>query len=196
MEDRTCIETERLVLRKFTNEDAKALLRILGDPEVNTFLPMFLLHTLEEAENYLQEQYLEKYRKNIGIHYAVCRKPVDEPIGYVNIQEDDSHDLGYGLRREFWRKGIMTEAVRAVVNVAKEMGLPYLTATHDVHNPRSGAVMKKIGMTYQYTYQELWQPKNILVNFRMYQLNLDGNKKRVYKAYWDRYPIHFIENHV
>ncbi len=41
--------------------------------------------------------------------------------------------------------------------------------------------MKKLGMKYQYSYKEQWQPKDILVTFRMYQLNLDEHKDRVYK---------------
>lgn len=48
-------------------------------------------------------------------------------------------------------------------------------------------------MRYMYSYEELWQPKNLLVTFRMYQLNLDG-VDRVYRAYWNRYPKHFIED--
>ena len=67
------------------------------------------------------------------------------------------------------------------------------TATHDRNNPRSGGVMRNVGMKYQYSYEEQWQPKNILVTFRMYQLNLDGEKDRVYKKYWDSSDVHFIE---
>ena len=75
----------------------------------------------------------------------------------------------------------------------KKDGLPYITATHDRNNPRSGGVMRNVGMKYQYSYEEQWQPKNILVTFRMYQLNLDGEKGRVYKKYWDSSDVHFIE---
>lgn len=53
--------------------------------------------------------------------------------------------------------------------------------------------MKRIGMIYKYSYEELWQPKNFLVVFRMYQLNLDDNKERVYKGYLEKYSNHFIE---
>ena len=56
--------------------------------------------------------------------------------------------------------------------------------------------MKNVGMKYCYTYKEMWQPKNILVTFRMYQLNFDNNKNRVYKEYWDKYPEYFIEKDV
>ena len=72
--------------------------------------------------------------------------------------------------------------------------MPFITATHDIKNPRSGEVMKKLGMIYQYSYEEQWQPKNIPVTFRMYQLNFDGENDRVYKKYWEQYPVHFIED--
>lgn len=45
------LETERLILRKFTEDDIEALYRILKDKEVNTFLPWFPLESLEEAED-------------------------------------------------------------------------------------------------------------------------------------------------
>lgn len=53
--------------------------------------------------------------------------------------------------------------------------------------------MKHIGMTYRYSYVEQWQPKDFPVTFRMYQLNLDGQEERVYREYWDKYPVHFVE---
>lgn len=56
--------------------------------------------------------------------------------------------------------------------------------------------MRKIGMTYQYSYEELWQPKNILVTFRMYQLNFDGQQDQVYRRYWNQYPVRFVEKNV
>ena len=45
-----------------------------------------------------------------------------------------------------------------------------------------------------YTYEEQWQPKNIPVFFRMYQLNLDGNDEQVSRKYWDMYENDFVEN--
>ena len=187
------IETNRLRLRKFTEYDLEALFAIYSDKKVNTFLPWFPLKTMEEARTFYKEHYADTYGKPSGYRYAVCLKADDVPIGYVHISEDDSHDLGYGLRKEFWHRGIVTEAARAVVEQAKKDGIPYLTATHDVNNPGSGRVMQKIGMTYQYSYKEQWQPKDIPVIFRMYQLNLDGRKDRVYRKYWDAYEEHFVE---
>ena len=49
-------------------------------------------------------------------------------------------------------------------------------------------------MSYQYSYEELWQPKNFLVTFRLYQLNLDGETERVYRKYWEQSEVHFVED--
>ena len=106
---------------------------------------------------------------------------------------EEHHDFGYGLRKEFWQKGIATEAGKAVVEQVKKDGLPYITATHDKNNPRSGNVMKKVGMKYCYSFEEQWQPKDFPVIFRMYQLNLDGNADFVYRKYWNESENHFVE---
>ncbi len=185
------IETKRLILRHFTEKDASALLAILSDKEVNAFLPMFPLKDIEEAKKYLL--YIENYIQQKGFYYAICLKENNIPIGCIHVSADDNHDLGYSIGKEFWHKGICTEACQAVVDILKHTDIPYITATHDVNNPRSGKVMQAIGMTYKYSYEEWWQPKNLLVTFRMYQLNLDENENRVYREYWNKYPVHFIE---
>ena len=134
------LETERLVLRRFTPADVEPLFSLMRDREVNT---------------------------------------------------GESHDLGYALARPSWGRGYMTEAAAAVVERLRADGLPFLTATHDADNPKSGAVMERIGMTYRYSYEELWQPKNRLVIFRMYQMDLNGTWP-TYRAYWDRWPRHWV----
>ena len=143
------LETERLLLRRFSENDLYALFKIHSDKDVNTYLPWFPLESIEEASLFLRERYLDTYRQPYGYKYAICLKNDDIPIGYV---------------------------------------IPYITATHDIKNPRSGNVMKRLGMLYQYSYKEQWQPKNILTTFCMYQLNFDGQDKRVYKGYLDQSP--------
>lgn len=187
------LETERLILRKFTENDLEALFLILKDEEVNRFLPWFPMKNLEETREFYEERYAAKYAKPQGYAYAICLKEDDIPIGYIKVDMEEHHDFGYGLRKEFWHRGIVTEAGKAVVEQVKKDGLTYITATHDKENPRSGNVMKKLGMKYCYSYEERWQPKDITVIFRMYQLNFDGNDDRVYKKYWYQYENHFVE---
>ena len=188
------LETERLILRKFTEQDMEALFLILQDEEVNRFLPWYPVKNMEEAKRFYEERYAAKYAQPQAYAYAVCLKEDNYPIGYIKVDMEEHHDFGYGLRKEFWHKGIVTEAAKAVIKQVKKDGLSYITATHDRNNPRSGGVMRNVGMKYQYSYEEQWQPKNILVTFRMYQLNLDGNENRVYRGYWDQYPKHFVES--
>lgn len=190
------LKTEHLILRKFTENDLEALYEIYSNEEVNKFLPWFPLKTLEETVAFYKNQYESKYNQEHSYNYAICLRKDNYPIGYVNVGTNGSYDFGYGLRKEFWHKGIVTEASKAVIEQLKKDGIPYITATHDVNNPRSGRVMKRLGMNYQYSYEEQWQPKDFLVIFRMYQLNLDGNNNRIYKEYWNNSAVHFVETDV
>lgn len=169
------LETERLILRRFTEGDVEAVFQIYSDREVNTFLPWFPLHSMDEAREYLAHTILPEYEKAIAYRYAIVEKASQTVIGYVSLNGVDKEkccaDLGYGLRKEDWRRGYMSEACHAVLRRAKEAGFRYLTATHDVNNPASGTVMKAIGMTYRYSYDEQWQPKNFKVTFRLYQID-------------------------
>ena len=187
------LETPRLILRKFTEQDNEALFLILKDEEVNQFLPWYPLKSIEETKQFYKERYAAKYVQPQGYAYAICLKENNYPVGYVNVDVGGAYDFGYGLRKEFWHRGIVTEASKAVIEQVKKDGLPYITATHDRNNPRSGGVMRNVGMKYQYSYEEQWLPKNILVTFRMYQLNLDGNESRVYRKYWNESVVHFVE---
>ena len=153
------LETERLVLRRFTPADVEPLFSLMRDREVNTFLPWFPLETEADAAKYPEEHYLDYYRRPSGCRYAVCLRENDRPIGYLHVDDGESHDLGYALARPSWGRGYMTEAAAAVVERLRADGLPFLTATHDADNPKSGAVMERIGMTYRYTYRERVEPK-------------------------------------
>ena len=190
------LETERLILRRFTEDDIDAMYQIYSDEEVNKFLPWYPVKSVDETRLFFNERYASEYIRSQGYAYAVCLKKDNVPIGYIKVDMEEPHDFGYGLRKEFWHQGIMTEAGKAVVAQVKKDGLPYITATHDRNNPRSGGVMKNVGMEYKYSYEELWQPKNILVTFRMYQLNFDEQKDRVYKKYWDNFSVRFVEKNI
>lgn len=187
------LETERLILRKFTENDIEALFLILKDEEVNRFLPWYPVKNMEETKEFYKERYVSKYIQPQGYAYAICLKHDNFPIGYIKIDMEEHHDFGYGLRKEFWHRGYATEAGKAVVDLVRKDGLPYITATHDKNNPRSGNVMKKVGMKYCYSYEEYWQPKNFPVIFRMYQLNFDGNTNFVYRKYWNEANNKFVE---
>lgn len=182
------LETSRLILRKFEEKDMEALYLLLKDKDVNTFLPWLPVKNIKETTAFYKERFADR-----EYHFAICLKEDNIPIGYINVAMDESHDLGYALRKEFWHRGIVTEAGNGIIQQLIKDDIPYITATHDKNNPRSGNVMRQLGMKYCYSYVEQWQPKNITVIFRMFQLNLDGQEDRKYLKYWNTYTNHFIE---
>lgn len=168
------------------------MLLLYSDEEVNRFLPWFPIKTWAEMERYWESCIAPCYRQEQAYNYAITLQADHRVIGYVYVGDiGGSNDLGYALRREFWHRGITSEACAAVVKQLRADGLPYVTATHDVNNPNSGKVMQKLGMTYRYSYREMWMPKKIEVVFRMYQLDLNGTV-HTYKGYHKKWGS-FVE---
>ena len=120
------LETKRLILRKFTEQDMEALFLILQDKEVNRFLPWYPLKSLEETQRFYEEKYASKYAQPQAYAYAICLKKDNYPIGYMKVDMEEHHDFGYGLRKEFWHKGIVTEAGKAVIEQVKKMACSIL----------------------------------------------------------------------
>lgn len=182
----TVLHTQRLLLRPFTPEDAGAVYRLLKEEETIRFLPMFALQNVEQAQ-----AWIEAHVRGPGMCFAVCADGA--PAGYVTLSPGPAWDLGYALAPKLRGRGFATEAAGAVAEEARRQGVPYLTATHDVNNLPSGAVMRRIGMMYRYSYIEQWQPKNVPVTFRMYQLNFALPSDWTYSGYWKQHPCHFLE---
>lgn len=191
------IETERVILRKFNTNDLDDMTLLYSDKEVNKYLPWFPHASREETELYLKNVVLKEYEKPIAYCYAMQLKENGKLVGFVILHDIDVEigygDLGYALLKEYWGQGLVAECCTAVIKRLKRDGFTYITATHDIKNYQSGRVMQKLGMEYKYSYVEQWQPKNIEVTFRMYQLNFDG-KDRTHLEFWNKYPKHFIEN--
>lgn len=181
--------SDRLILRPFTMDDLIPFYEIMADQEVNTFLPWWPLTSLEQARTWITQHYLEPTDQ--GIHLAITLKSNHQVIGYINVGEGPSFDFGYGLAKAHWRQGYAHEAAACLITKLRELGYPYITATHDIHNPYSGYVMQRLKMTYGYSYIESWQPKNQEVTFRLYQLNLNGDHP-IFPLYREKYPW-FIE---
>ena len=187
------IKTDRLILRKFLENDIEALFLILKDKEVNKFLPWYSLKDIEETKKFYAERYAAKYEQPQAYAYAICLKDDNFPIGYVKVDMEEHHDLVMGSVKNFGTEVSASEAGKAVVEQVKKDGLPYITATHDRNNPRSGNVMQACGMKYCYTYEELWQPKNFFGRIQNVSTEFRWTANRVYKKYWNKYPVHFIE---
>lgn len=196
MRNSPTLNMEKWILRKFCDQDLQDLHNILCDEEVNTYLPWWPSKNLDDTKHFLEHRIYAEYQKEVSYFYAIESKETHRVIGYIDVMGIDLKEkygeLGYGLHKSYWGKGIATEVTRFLLDILKEEGFAFIIATHDKLNEKSGRVLKKVGLHYQYSYHELWQPKNKMVTFRLYQINFDDQKDRVFKKYWDMYP-HEIE---
>ncbi len=151
------IETERLVLRRFSVNDADAMYRNwASDPEVTRFLT-WPAHESVESSKAILEDWVASYSKKDYYQWAIILKENgSDPIGSiaaVDMNDDISTvHIGYCLGREWWHQGIMSEALKAVMDFFFDtVGVNRIESRHDPRNPHSGMVMKKCGMKYEGT---------------------------------------------
>lgn len=150
------IETDRLILRRFTQEDAKAMYYNWAyDPEVTRYLTWPAHESVETSEAVLRD-WVSHYDQPDYYQWAITPRVLGEPIGSISVvsHNDDleSVHIGYCIGRHWWHKGIMTEALNAVIGFFfEEVGVNKVESRHDPYNPNSGAVMRKCGMKYEGT---------------------------------------------
>ncbi|TET51846.1 MAG: N-acetyltransferase, partial [Anaerolineales bacterium] len=150
MAKRPTIETERLVLRPFTLDDASAVQELAGEWEIAA-------NTLNMPHPY-EDGMAEEW---IGGHQAACDEGKEltlaivrgencQLIGAMGLMLALEHyrgELRYWIGRPYWNQGYCTEAVRAIVDYGfEELGLNRIEAWHFAQNLASGRVMQKTGM--------------------------------------------------
>ena len=145
------IETHRLILRPFTADDADDMFsNWASDPEVTRFLT-WPPHSSADATRMVLNSWVSRYGDGGYFQWAIEWKESGTVIGSIAVvkleEAIESAEIGYCLGRKFWGRGIMPEALRAVMDYLFDtVGLNRITAGHDVNNPKSGRVMEKAGM--------------------------------------------------
>lgn len=154
------IETDRLILRPFTLDDAEAMFRNwAGDDEVTKYLT-WPTHTGVEVSRMVLSDWTSHYAEPDFYNWAIVLKENgSEPIGSiaaVHIKEKTRcATMGYCMGRTHWGKGIMPEALSALIDFFfGEVGINRVEAEHEVNNPKSGRVMEKAGMRYEGTKRQ------------------------------------------
>ncbi len=151
------IETDRLILRRYVIEDADAMYKNwASDSEVTKFLT-WQPHSSVDVSRSIIENWLKEYSDKKYYQWAIVLKDNgNEPIGdisVVHMKEDISMvHIGYCLGRAWWRRGIMSEALKAVMDFMFDtVEVNRVESRHDPMNPNSGKVMQKCGMKYEGT---------------------------------------------
>lgn len=150
------LETQRLILRRFTAEDAECAFRNwMSSDNVTRFL-RWQTHTDISVTRYYMNYLLENYNKPNFYEWAIELKELGEPIGSISaVSVNDwagSAEIGYCIGEQWWRKGVMSEALGEVMRFFfEEVGACRVYSEHDVNNPNSGKVMQKCGLKYEGT---------------------------------------------
>jgi RimJ/RimL family protein N-acetyltransferase len=144
------IETHRLCLRSFREEDWQAVHFYSNDPEVVQYVPGEF-PTEEETQAIICSWINGPNDDPPHYDFAVTVRPDDFVIGWCCIQISASDtrigELMYVLNRQFWKKGYATEATRAIVNYAfSELKLHRILATCRPENRASWHILEKLGM--------------------------------------------------
>ncbi len=150
------METERLILRQFTLEDApKMYENWASDMEVTKYL-MWKPHLKVETTMKLLEDWVKGYDDKKRYDWCIEVKENQEPIGSIGVikvlEQAKLMEIGYCISKKYWHQGIASEAVQAVMNfLFDEVGVNRVEARHDPRNPYSGKVMENCGMYYEGT---------------------------------------------
>ena len=144
------LETSRLILRPWSEDDAEDLYKYASDPEVG--LPAgWKPHTSVDNSREIIRTVLSA--RDI---FAVCFKNNGLSIGSIGFHrndlatEDDEYELGYWIGKPFWGQGIIPEASREMLRYAfEELGTNRIWCGYYDGNEKSRRVQEKLGFVYQ-----------------------------------------------
>jgi len=145
------LETERLVLRPLTQDDAAAMSRLAGDRQIaQTTLSIPHPCSEEQARAWIAARTSQSAR-DTQVAFSIDSKEAGHLIGTVGLgkiePEPSQAEMGFWIGVPSWGKGYATEAGQRVISYAfEELRLNRVYAHHMVRNPTSGRVLEKLGM--------------------------------------------------
>lgn len=154
------IETERLILRRFTLDDSTgSFYNWTSDDKVTKYL-RWPTHKNIETTKKVIGMWVNGYSNNNFYQWAIILKSNNqEPIGTISVVDQkeglDILHIGYCIGSKWWHQGITSEAFTAIINFFfNEVKANRIESVHDPRNPNSGNVMIKCGLKYEGTLRQ------------------------------------------
>lgn len=157
------LETDRLILRRFTVEDVDNLVELDSDPEVTRYITRAVPTREQVAERTIP--WMLTYYEEHPAHgtWAALERATGAFTGWFHLHpahlngREDEPELGYRFRRSAWGQGYATEGSRALIDKAfRDLGARRVFALTMAVNAGSRRVMEKAGMRYIRTFQTEW----------------------------------------
>ena len=147
------LETDRLILRWVSLEDAEFILGLLNEPSWLQFIGDKGVRTLEDARAYILKGPVDMYsRLGFGLYLVELKESV-LPIGMCGLIKRDTLedvDIGFAFLPAYWRKGYAYEAAAAVLAYGeKVLGLNRIVAITSLDNDRSAKLLEKLGLRFE-----------------------------------------------
>lgn len=145
------METERILLRRWTVDDAEVLYRLASDPDVGPRAGWEPHASVEDSREVIVKVF------DNPTTWAIVLKATDEPVGAIGYGPScdcglpalpDEPTIGYWVARPYWNRGICTEALSLMLgHIRRNTSICSLVSGHFTDNPASGKVMEKCGFT-------------------------------------------------
>ena len=175
------IETERLVLRRFSMEDAQTMYdNWASDDDVTRYLT-WPTHTDSSVTEMVLWNWVDSYANDDFYNWAIQLKSDGQVVGSIAVVQIREHvscaEIGYCMGKAWWHQGIMSEALSAVMDyLFDRVGMNRIQAKHAVDNPNSGGVMKKCGMTCEGTLRQYGWCNQGIVDLKIYAMIASDRK--------------------
>lgn len=148
----TSLQTERLLIRPFTLDDAEAFWPLVSLPEMLRYTGEQAQTSLEDVRNFLLKRPLREYATYGFGRMACIEKSTGRLIGHCGLKylEDMQEvDIGYRFLPDCWGKGYATESAQALVRQGMEHGITRIIGLVDPQNIASAKVLKKLGLQFE-----------------------------------------------
>ena len=171
------LQTDRLILRRFVESDAEAMFQNWASSAENLTYVTWNPHPDVEVTRNSILNWVGSYANPNYYKWAICLKETPEQvivdISIVEMDENDSCcEIGYILGKNYWGRGMMTEALKVVLDFCFiQAGFQKVRARYASLNPASGRVMEKAGMSYLKTVANEVERKGYIADLIYYQIS-------------------------
>ena len=149
----TVLQTERLVIRRLTDEDAPFILTLLNEPSFLRFIGDKKVRSVEDARQYIRNGPAASYERH---GFGLCLVQLKDsltPVGMCGLLKRDDlpdPDIGFAFLPDSWNKGFAFEAASAVMNDGRErLNLTRILAIVNPDNDASIKLLQKLGMKFE-----------------------------------------------
>lgn len=147
------LETERLMIRRFTEADAEFILGLLNQPSFLRYIGDKGVRTIDDAVRYIQNGPIASYERVGYGPYLVKLKDSGVSIGMCGLLKRDTlpdADVGFAFLPDYWSQGYASEAVGAVMTYGKDvLGLRRIVAITSLDNNASIRLLEKVGLKFE-----------------------------------------------